>query len=606
MGRRHMGELNFGQSHSAAPLWGLENLADLTQWQWKPPTSPDARLQQPGAQGAWRRNLLKAMLDWPAGLFAPTSTTSTPPQKLDWDAHSAPSEVIDGGLNSLYRDLSSSTTTQTWPNFKSFCSSWKDCVADDHFSGGKICTILDGIQRGLCVMPLGDEEFLAISKLELDLLQATIAGLSSRNMSHDNSSDCLVWGSILHKISGLQINNLTIFKTAMAHIPDYYLGDVSAGVVANLRTYLTASRRNSKRSTLARQASKMAQPLTRLNLVNHLHILESSTQFVLLDKESKGLDYPRMRLAWLYLLARLPCVSESYLAAVCSTLEAGKAVKPLSRRGICELYLAKHRSSIRHETALYHALGQNQERNSKSSKSYSGLCVAAWQTGQFHVVQGLCEFLHKLGRQQDIMHVARGLRDLVKNEATPLVNLALGARQPELAMEILSLYQKHSSGPARCWKRNFSMDALKILTRCPSVRKDKILGALGLVRPLRRRGKRAENITKRQLLDTATAAITFANAPGVSNRTSLRLISRCIRYLKARNRDAVLPTAALRALLHNITRDLAEGNPGRTARLRWVLRLFQKHAGYEQMLQIGLVLKRWRDYNQRRRRERIG
>ncbi|KAI6093686.1 hypothetical protein F4821DRAFT_3879 [Hypoxylon rubiginosum] len=608
MGRRRMGELSFGQSHSAAPLWGLENLADLTQWQWKPPSSPDARIEQLKTKGARRRSLLNVVLDLLSGLFAPRSNpTSNPLPKLVCDAHADPSEVVGVGLNSLRQDLPSSITTQAWTNFKSFCDSWKDCLADGHFSGERICFVLDGIQRGLCMTRLGDEELLSlvtVSKLELCLLQATIAGLSSRSVSQDNHFDCLAWNSVIQKISGLQVNNLTIFKAAMAHIPDCHLSDVATGIVANLRTYLTASRHGKKVSTLARQASKMAQPLTRLDPANHLHILQSGTQFVLLDKNSKGLIYHRARLAWLYLLARLPCVSESYLAEVCSTLEAGKA-KPLSRRAICRLYLLKHQSSIKHVTALYSTLIQNRW-NTSDSESYNSFCMVAWQTKQFHVVLGLCEFIHMLGRQQDIMWIARALRDLVKNEATPLMNLALGARQPELAIKILSLYQQHSDSPTRYWKKDFLTSALKVLMKSRSVRQDKILSALDLVRPLRRRGRRAETITKRQLLDTATASIVFANSPGVSNRTSLRLISQCIGYLRARHRNAVLPKAALRALLYNITRDLAEGKPGRTARLRWVLGLFQKHAGYQQMLHIGLVLRRWRDLNHRRCRESIG
>ncbi|KAI1760455.1 hypothetical protein GGR53DRAFT_79863 [Hypoxylon sp. FL1150] len=610
MGRRRMGELSFGQAHSAAPLWGLENLADLTQWQWKPPSSPDARVRQSEAEGVRRRSLLNAVLDPLAGLFAPTShPISSPLPKLVCDARGAPSEVIDAGLNAFRRDLLSSATTRIWSDFKSFCDSWKDCVSDKHFSGGRLCSVLDGIQRGLCRARLGDEELLSsvtVSKLELELLQATIAGLSSRDISRDKHFDCLAWNNILHTISGLQFNNLTIFKAAMAHIPDSHLSDVSAGISANLRAYLTASRDGKQVSTLARQASKMAQPLARLDVANHLHIVESGTQFVLLNKDSKGLVHPRVRLAWLYLLARLPCVSESYLAQVCSALEAGKAVKPLSSRAICELYLLKQRSSIGHEATLYKALKKNQGKTSGSSESYSDFCVVAWQKGQFHVVRGLCEFLHKLGRQQDIMWIVRALRDRVKNEATPFVNLALGSRQPDLAIEILSLYQQHSDGPTRFWKKDFLTSVLKILTRSQSVRQDKILSALGLVRPLRKRGRRAETITKRQLLDTATAAVALAKSPRVSNRTSLRLISQCIGYLKARDRNAVLPAAVLRALLYNITRDLAEGKPGRTARLRWVLGLFQKHAGNQQMQHIGRVLRRWRDDNHQHYRDSVG
>ncbi|KAI0482983.1 hypothetical protein GGR56DRAFT_670802 [Xylariaceae sp. FL0804] len=41
VGKRHMGELNLGQPHAAAPLWALENLVDLSQWTWKPPKTPE-------------------------------------------------------------------------------------------------------------------------------------------------------------------------------------------------------------------------------------------------------------------------------------------------------------------------------------------------------------------------------------------------------------------------------------------------------------------------------------------------------------------------------------------------------------------------------------
>ena len=46
MGKRQMAALNFGQSHSASPLWAFENLPDLTQWKWKSPSSLDALLRR--------------------------------------------------------------------------------------------------------------------------------------------------------------------------------------------------------------------------------------------------------------------------------------------------------------------------------------------------------------------------------------------------------------------------------------------------------------------------------------------------------------------------------------------------------------------------------
>ncbi|KAI1398711.1 hypothetical protein F4819DRAFT_15944 [Hypoxylon fuscum] len=644
MGRRHMGELNLGQPHSAAPLWALENMPDLTQWQWKPP-SPNPPLEQPKADNAHNSSLTQALLNWLAGPSPgpgpgpanepanvtefdlapcvqlngvgeadgadetlPLEVAERPLPKLIWDAQSTSSEVIDAGQKSLFRDMSSWPASETWPNFAAFCNSWKHCLANGSFSSQAICAVLDGVQRGLN-MPRSDDRWgltpVVISKIKLNLLQATIAGMSGRKLHQHNHSDHLVWDDILHDISDLQINNIPILAEAMTHIPDRYLGDTSTGILANLQTYLTALKSDSDRSTPIRQANKMANILNKLDPAKSLHILEGGTRYVLTFKDSKGSGYSRMRIGWLRLLARLPGVSEVYLAKTCSVLEASKWAKPLLNKEICELFLAKHRSSIKEITTMYNTLRGPRRMGESDSTRYSFLSMALWRTEQFDHVKGLCEFLSNTGREQDVMHLAKGFRNLVKNEATPLANLAIGAGQPLLAMDIFSLYQKGTDGPANSRRANFLKEALKLLIRSRSLRHHKIFNTLRLVRRLRRGRGPAVYTTKRQLLRVATAATSFAQSAGVSNRTSLTLISHCINYLK-RDRNAVLPIAVLRALLHNTTRDLAQGKPGRTARLRWVLRLLSIHAGHGQMLRVGLSLRRWREANSRRHRENAG
>ncbi|KAI1415911.1 hypothetical protein F5Y13DRAFT_139978 [Hypoxylon sp. FL1857] len=626
-GKRRMGELSLGQSYSASPPWGLENLPDLTQWQWMPPSSPDARLQRQ-AENTRKWSLARAMrnlLSEPAPELSNTTdidlglsvsldgvddNIARTPEAVEqsvsnttWHAQSTPLEVINTGLYLLSQDLLSDITTKTRPNFANFCNAWKDSLASGLFVGEAVCSVLDGIHCGLNIPQSGTAEPLdrtATDKINLNLLEASILGLSSHVDHGHGHFDSIAWNTVLQRISELQINSIRVFTEAMAHTPECHLGGISAGVQANLCAYLTASGCASKRSLLIRQVSKMAKPLKRFDLANHQHILEIGTQYVLMHKESKDLDYGRMRLCWVQLLARLPSIDESYLAEVCSILEAGKELRPLSNRSICEMYLAKHFSSIKDVVKLHQTLQESRD----DSKRFGLFALSLWRTEQFDHVKGLCNFLEKLGRTQDVLRLAKGLRNLVKNEAVPLASLAIGGGQPIVAVDILSLYEKSRAGSSDFWESNFSTEALKILTRCQSIRQNKVLSALHLKylpREMRRhRGIRVCRHLRSEILKTSKAAMAFAVSPVISSRTSFKLIWQCINYLR-KSPNAVIPAIALRALLHNVTRDLAEGGPGRTTRLRSFLYLLHQQAGRDKMVQIGLAIKRWREINRRRR-----
>ncbi|KAL7629456.1 hypothetical protein AAE478_000976 [Parahypoxylon ruwenzoriense] len=644
MGKRQMGEINLSQSqsHPAAPLWGLESLADLTQWKWMPPSPPDVRLQRVRAKTSPAPDLAQGMMNWLAkvtpdlpadegsrqrldavGIGSPRDviqdeevdeevveevaeaeasltytpgSTGQPSPKPIWDAQSSPSEIIDTGLNMICQDLTN-TETEVMPNLENFCNSWKDCLAGGLFSGEAIISVLDGVQCGLDMAYAEDPLEWVKSKL----FEATIAGLSYGRIDEHGGFDRLAWSGVLHRISELRINNIRVFKLAMARIPDCHLNAMSTGILANLRAYLIASGYEGRRSALIRQVNKITVPLRRLGLVNHFNILESGTKYVLTYKDSKELDYSRMRLGWLQLLARLPDVDENYLVTACRILEAGREVEPLSNREICEMYLAKHRSSIKGITIMHNALQENKVDN--DSKCYGFLTLDLWRTGQFAHVRGLCGFLSDLGREQGVMRLAKAFRNLVKNPAAPLANLAIGAGLPTLAMDIFALYERSRSDPVHFWQSDFSTKALKLLTSTRSLRHDTILDTLRVhtsksARDLLARQGRIVFHRKREILKLVKAATAFAHSPNITNRKSLNLISECIRYLQ-RSRGGVIPAAALQALLHNITRDLAEGKVGRTTRLRWFLHLLHKQVGHDKMIRTGLVIKRWRMANAR-------
>ncbi|KAI1466729.1 uncharacterized protein F4812DRAFT_432589 [Daldinia caldariorum] len=614
MGKRHMGELNLGQMRSGSPLWGLENLADLTQWHWKPPLLPHERLQQRRDARARERPFVRTMLNWFSQTAIEEAGTQLSPN-MGWDAQTLPTQIVDAGLDLVFRDLVSMETAATRPNFKKFCHSWRNYLAGSPYSGDTIRTVLDGIQQGINTSRTGTEQSFewTMDRIKLELLDATVAGLSNHGVDEQSRFNDLIWCDILQRISELTINTVRLFRKAMDYIPENHLNDVSTGVLANIRTFLIASSLHTDRSSISRQANKMAASLRKLNSTDHLHILEDGTKHLLMLRKTTNLYFPRIRMGWLQLLARLPSVDDGYLAKTACILEAGKRVKSLSNREICEMYLAMHRSSLKCRDRMYNCV---QKYNVEDSEAYGHFGMELWETDQFGLAKGFCKFLYKLGREQDVMKFAKGARIFIKCEASPLANIAIGVGDPVLAINILNLYresrvdEKRMGAPRGSSYTSLATATLITLSKNRSFRPYKILSAL---RVKQLPGKHVQGPlrfpTIRQLrkatIAATRAAMTFAILENISSKQSFTFISNCITYLQ-KKRGLVVTEPALRALLHNITRDLAEGKPGRITRLRWFLSLADRHIGRDRMLKLGLALKEWRRINAWRRRMDAG
>ncbi|KAI1082741.1 hypothetical protein F5B20DRAFT_530141 [Whalleya microplaca] len=640
MGKRQMGELNFGHSHPAAAPWELESLVDLTQWKWLPPSSPSTRSQHHRTKETSRQSLSDIIRNWagvpaidsttqkheqappnrsrmasaldihfdgPAAFYATDASTIEERPSIAWDARHTPQGVADTALSALLQDLSSKAASDTLFNFTTFCDSWKQHLTDRCFSDEIICSVLKAIKQALSLAQQQINGPLSLgfaNKAKLVLFDSTIQGLSCRRSPESTHFDHHTVNYLLHEISELPRNMIRLFKDAMALIPDCHIKDMSAGILSNLCAYFTTIGRGGKPASLARQANRMAEPSKKLTLVENRNILNAASQQLVMHNLSKDLDYPRMRQGWLLLLARLPDIGEDYLVRICLLLETGREVEPLSNRDVCQLYLAlaKRRSPIKCVTTVENSLQLTQ--GLEDSQYYSTLSSALWKTGQRDLIKGLCKFLGHLGREQDIVQLVKGLRNILTNEASPLVTLAVGMKEPLLALDILYLYMESRRAGLDFWNSDFGSDALSMLTKSPSLRHLKLLSALGLhAKNLERRqlwagprrAGRNIQIRKRQIWKTARAARAFSRSPSVSRRTALTLISQCIRYLVSH--DAVITVEVLRALFYNITRDLAEGRPGITSRLRWFLQLLLKRAGPDEVSRTGLALKRWRESN---------
>jgi hypothetical protein len=605
-----MGELHFGQSHSAAPIWELANLVDLNQWQWKPPIPPDARKTRSVHAAAEMRSLSDTVLS-PLRSFFPRRADTTDdlgdfdeillPQgailsgvaepSLSWDVDSTTTQVVAAGLKSLSQDMSNGTGVT--PLFAGFCDTWQQALTEGLFHGEAIGKVLTGIVNGLDAITLNVHRPRAVDRLKLLLIEATIDGISKRGTGQTIPFDHLAWNTILGQVSKIKMNTTRIFTRAMACVPQAYLKSVSSGILENLDAFYNALGRVNKQSTLARQTAKLAAPLESLGRAELRFILDDATRKVLQYASVEGINYSDVRFGWLQLLARLPDVDGEYLAQVCLVLEGGASVMPLTESEVCQLFLVGTNSQVPLEqyTRLYKAV------KSDGTKCYRLLGARLWQSRQFHHVRCLSKFLNAIGRESAITSLAKGVRNLHPSGPCSLATLALGMRKPQLAIDIFCLYEECRRSKLSFWESEFGFRALELLIWAPDFDHKKLWTVLKLfprVQPRTRRGH-THMLNRTQISKLAAAGVVMGLSPHLSSREAFSLMTNC--YLYLRSYGACVPRALLRALVHNVTRQLVDGQPGITSRLRYVLYIIHKEMGQGVARHVGLAMQRRRRFN---------
>ncbi|RYP17777.1 hypothetical protein DL765_004355 [Monosporascus sp. GIB2] len=516
-GRRRMGELTFGQVQSGAPFWEIGNAVDLTKWTWRPPTRKDSPLQGSqacagqevalsGSLSAWlsspdpnnipqlqqeeAQNTRDALSE-KLGQRAALSTLAQDAPTFTWDAQSDPQSIADQGLDLLLQGVSESLTLSTTPNFTRFCMALTQSLSNGNFSAKAILVILQGVREGWA-RALGsldeDQQKRIADDLKLQLFGAILDGLYVGTSNGHYPFEHRLWNDMLHAISELQRNNLRIFARAITCIPASNLNDVSSGILANLKAYFTAmATETPKAATLIRQANKLAKALQSLDSARNAGILAAATEQVSRYMGSQSVDYERARLSWLHVLARMPGVGQKYLARTCTALEADRNSKPFTAKQICRLFLAQlHRHGEtepnHHQFArLGPAFIHDSLQKSGEHDCYAVLAGKLWLTGRWSHIKGLCRFLDRLGRRQDIFRLVLGFNNLIKDHASPFVKLALGMGDPGLAIRIVAHYAECRKKPRKTfWESGFVEGAVTELLRTYSIKTRKLTGVLGV------------------------------------------------------------------------------------------------------------------------------
>ena len=635
MGKRNMGELSFGQQSAGAPLWEIANSVDLTQWKWQPPTLQNPPSRHAQAQGnqapADKRQALDDIIsNWmPAGPepepepgpgptpdFAETCASASavelekavpdetevlaeqsPP--IPWNTNTSAREIADKALNILKPDVYIYTNFTATPNFGRFCRAFSWCLANGWFSDDTICLISRYIRASLpkAVGFLGETGLQRrVDDIKFLLSETMIEGLSARMSNGHATFDVRSWNELLMGISEIRRNGLRIFGEVMALIPKDYLNAVSSGILANIETHLTLCAQGRQDDSLARQANKIKDALQALDPDRNADILAAATEEVFC-RVGWDPNYERSRLSWLYVLLRMPNISREYFFRVSATLDT--FTSPLTRSDIRQLYLAlcRKKQGRLTGTGLYEPV---ESTETDSFTCYTDLCTRFWKAGQFEYIQDMCRFLEGLSRNQDMFRLMKDFNKAIKTDARPLINLAIGIRHPHLALRIWSLYDECIKQGQDFWISEFGTQAIKELLQAPIRRPRKLLYAMAVVPKSRAkmwtsRIHRTPAITTRQIQKVARLAHTLATSPHLSNREGLRLVTWCIHYFRYHN--APVPPLVLRGLIHNVTRDLAQGRAGRTSRIIWVLRKVHRYAGVDVATRLQLTLQQWRRRN---------
>ncbi|KAI0432935.1 hypothetical protein F5Y09DRAFT_113395 [Xylaria sp. FL1042] len=616
LAKRRMGDLHFGQSHSAAPIWQLASLVDLTQWEWTAPTPPDARRRKDRKETdtTTTTSLRDVALNILRSLSPPRTDAADDSHGLDkvllaqdtvlrgvaetptlmsLDANSTYLDVLHAALDSLSQDKSQSV--DALPLFSRFCDSWQRALIEGLFQGEAIVNILTGITEGLSMKSVDGYDSKTIDTLRLYFLEATIEGVSKGEAGKSMFFDRIVWSSILHEMSTIQMNTLRVFTKAIACIPGESLKAFSQGILVNLDNFLKGLGRASKRPTLTRQTAKMAIALKSLGEPELRFVLDDTTRKVLEYRSVDGLNYLNVRFGWLLLLARLPDVEQEYLARACMALEASPVAQPLSDSEICLLFLmsANSLASLHQYQFLC-----NHTENCRL------LGTSLWKSGQFYLARSFSRFLHAIGRETRIGLLAKGAlaRGVCRTEPSRLVFVALKTRRPRAAIDILCLYEQSRKRGLSFWGSRFGFRALEILTWSPDLNHRGLWKALNIVpncenfgyRSWRSQRKR-RGVDRSSIMKIAAVGIVTGLSPYVTRRKALSLIMTCYHNLQTHN--IKLPPPFLRALVHNLTRQLVDGEPGITSRLRYVLYIIHQQMGQKEASRLAMAMQRRRNFN---------
>ncbi|KAI1863886.1 uncharacterized protein JN550_009384 [Neoarthrinium moseri] len=643
LGKRHMGELNFGHTHSTAPLWDLADAVDLTQWKWKPATRFEVR----NATGLLLGRLQSRLRDWCSTIFrveAAAPADLTLPESPGANVFGNAEQLAKTAIDLFLTHTQSGGTWRANDEFVSFCARLKVLIVEQRVSRAVLSRFVRRLPQEVRsqakksgAVPSASDTGVFVSHLYNAVLDGILMSRSLLGYSishyHPVYSDLLDQTSRLGRIG---YNKLALLRRIMSDIPRESVGQFETEIVSNITQLLYVLHQDHaviSQMSLNRRINNIRSCLETLtsNVTAHRAILEKITQRIAKRdifgfNKLRDTHYLNVRLDWLGLLARLPQVEDNFFGKACSLLEKDKATKacsllekdkapkacsllekdkatkPLSQKQLCELFLL--RLNRRHvavdplttnETVALH----KELRSIPDSQCFAQISSTLWKKGRLAQVKELACFLLDTSRPHDIYYIIGGLEMYARGESKALADLAIRLGDPQLALLVYICYHQSRQTSSDTWRTSFANEIMPTFTAL-GVNPGMVLDALK-VHPVQC-PSRSRELSQSRVQRTEMAALAIAHSRRISDRVAFTNVSRCVRFLQS-HKHRVTPQV-LGALYYVVTRDLEDGRPGRQTRLRWFLQLLSKESDHNNVLKVGMRLKEWRALYRRRKQKR--
>jgi hypothetical protein len=363
----------------------------------------------------------------------------------------------------------------------------------------------------------------------------------------------------------------------------------------------------SQQSTLPCQvlAERLARTLGRLSGQTHGALI-----FTAMDSSMQNLsaaDSRSFRLGLLSVLARMPAVQQEFLfQAISKTFGAAAETEELSTLQVCELlaYQWGSRGYLRDVGKFQAALDAHVREGDPAlalAQFVRNICRQFGRRHQIPALMSLCGALRHARQAKSLIDSFSALcHQSIMIGARPLAMAAVACNDHRLALGLHKLtrtfehkFYGGEKGVRKVWDWRAWTKYVGPMIADPSVSPEEILLVLGICY-----GRSSEGALTRQRVDAVEdLAVRLSNSAACSDRQALHYVETCFRYLQTHK---VRISGKMMALLtHILTRDMADGQPGRTERLRWFLSLVRKHQGRENEIAVAAALSRWRELNVR-------
>lgn len=657
LGKRQIGGLNFVQSTPSLPAWALPNAVDLSKWKWEPPTPHSARSEKlrngrlaEDALPAWLREWTPTDLEEPAP--QPTRSHNATPQAPrsildDLDSFRTlvladPAADVYPELNELCQRLEKQLCLGQVAS-KALGNTLRDVLealdARSRLGGdisGPSVTIYSAVINGitsssvwtpanfgrivwgsllahLAKLPVNDD----LCKL-FELVMDTVHPHHHRALSKEVLSVFNSFYSAWSGTDGCDHPSVASYLQAATEAEERCQCIIGAAgyIASDLEIAKSLLRQGNEAcqtcdnalnsaanaiSSRQRQVQAVSKAFSRLK--QNRQLIAAANQLVLSQSPRSPETYHQLRYNWLSALAQSPRVSQDVLLEAHKTV-FGEPTAHLALTGteICQL-LIDHWVSLGRLThpekfgLVFESLRIGQDSASIAALAYT---VFREEKGRSWLIEGMCGFLKAVGRLEELPGSFDYLEEAERLPVRLLERVATASDDHLVAMELHGAYVDRFERPDEAdWDPRTWWKYLDAIFMDPAVSPSRLWKLLGIefyedmVKPEEpwQRKQRCSHGTESAAI-VANLAVRFAYADHLENRVAYRHVSQCVLFLE--RYIGKVPPTVLQALYHVVSRDLAEGLPGRTTRLQWFLDVIERQCGEQISGECALLLQHWR------------